>query len=407
MLITLLRRIKHITPPCHMQEQVAHPKHRQCAVACLAVLVLLLVTASVYAELPAEPLSARELPAQPSPHWTWMNDSVFQHMADGKAYLIDGDSGRFLGMLSTGYGFNGVVLPRSGDLIYSPETYFSRGTRGTRTDVVMVYSHRNLTPLAEIPIPPKRSSQLALVPAAMLTDDDRFLLIYNFTPAQSVTVVDTKSRKFVGEIETAGCALVYPTGARSFFSICADGALLSVTLDERGRAASLSRSDPIFDVARDPVTEKGVRIGATWWFASFKGEMYPVESTAAGPKLGSKWWLTTPEQRAAGWRSGGLQHLAVHRATRRLYAVMHQGGPGTHKDPGKEIWTFDLSTRQRVQRIEAKNPVSSIALSQDAKPLLFACFIGRNALDVYDARSGQFLRSVAELGLTPTTLIAR
>ena len=50
-----------------------------------------------------------------------------------------------------------------------------------------------------------------------LTDDERFLLIYNFNPAQSVTVVDTKTRKFVGEIETAGCALVYPTGPRSFF----------------------------------------------------------------------------------------------------------------------------------------------------------------------------------------------
>ena len=65
----------------------------------------------------------------------------------------------------------------------------------------------------------------------LLTDDERFLLIYNFTPAQSVSVVDIGERKFVGEVETAGCALVYPTGRRSFFSICSDGALLVMTLD--------------------------------------------------------------------------------------------------------------------------------------------------------------------------------
>jgi len=31
-----------------------------------------------------------------SKHWVWVNDFVFPHMADGMAYLIDGDSGRYL-----------------------------------------------------------------------------------------------------------------------------------------------------------------------------------------------------------------------------------------------------------------------------------------------------------------------
>lgn len=368
---------------------------------------LLLTTMALRAELPPETAHTRKLPARGNPHWVWMNDTVFQHMADGKAYLIDGDSGRFLGMLSTGSGFNGVVVPRSADVIYSPETYFSRGTRGTRTDVVTVYSHETLAPVAEIPLPAKRSSQLPLLPAAALTDDDRFLLLYNFTPAQSISVVDTRSRKFTGEIEIAGCALVYPTGARSFFSICSDGSLLSITLNDQGRATETKRSAKMFDVPRDPVTEKGVRLGSTWLFVSFAGEVYPVESTQKGLALGRRWWLTTDEQRAAGWRSGGLQHLAVHRATRQLYALMHRGGPGSHKDPAKEVWVFNVSTTQRVQRFETKNLVSSIAVSQDAQPLLFASFVARNTLDIHDARSGKFLRTVDELGLTPTTLVAR
>ena len=98
------------------------------------------------------------LPTEPNPHWVWVNDIVFHHMADGKAYLIDGDTGRFLGMLSTGYGFVGVVLPSDYAQIYSPETYFSRGTRGKRTDVITFYDPRTHAPTGEVGIPPKRFS---------------------------------------------------------------------------------------------------------------------------------------------------------------------------------------------------------------------------------------------------------
>ena len=48
-----------------------------------------------------------------------------------------------LGMLSTGFGFSGLLVPRSGSVILSPETYFARGTRGTRTDVVTLYDPAN------------------------------------------------------------------------------------------------------------------------------------------------------------------------------------------------------------------------------------------------------------------------
>src|SRR5579862_4273585 len=168
--------------------------------------------------LPADqPNLVQSLPSTPSPHWVWVNDIVFPHMASGQALLVDGDSGQFLGLLgSTGFSFERIVLIQGGSLILSPEIYFSRGTRGVRTDVVTVYDAAHLKPADEIAIPPKRSSNFPMMANAEVTDDERFLLIYNFTPAQSVSVVDTQTRKFVGEIETAGCALVYPTGPRSF-----------------------------------------------------------------------------------------------------------------------------------------------------------------------------------------------
>jgi methylamine dehydrogenase heavy chain len=370
-----------------------------------AVLLAALQSAGMAAALPADPIGVVSTLPAASPHWVWVNDFVFPHMTDGQALLLDGDSGKFLGLLSTGFGFTRVNLARDGKLIYSPESYFSRGTRGDRTDVVTLYDPRKLAPVTEIAIPPKRSSNMPMMSNSELTDDERFLLIYNFNPAQSVTVVDTQSRKFVGEIETSGCALVYPTGPRSFFSICADGALLDVRLDDTGHAASQKRTARMFDVATDPVTEKGVRLGDTWTFVSFGGTFYTVSSTASGLAPGAKWSGLSGTERQQNWRPGGLQQLAVHAGTKRLYSVMHQGPVESHKDPGNEVWVYDLSKRSRVQRITLKNPAGSIQVTKDTKPLLFAAFIGSTTVDVYDATSGANLRSIENVGTTPTILV--
>jgi methylamine dehydrogenase heavy chain len=341
----------------------------------------------------------------PSKHWVWVNDFVFPHLADGQALLVDGDSGRFLAMLSTGTSFARVVLPRDGKVVYAPETYFSRGTRGTRTDVVTIYDAATLKVQAEIEVPPKRSSNMPAMGNAELTDDDRFLLIYNFNPGQSVTVVDTASRKFVGEVEIPGCALVFPTGPRSFFSMCADGGLLAVDLDDAGHAASQARMEPFFDAAKDPVAERPVRVGDTWYFMSFDGRIYTVTHGPQGLAPGESWGLSSAAERQQGWRPGGLQQLAVHAGQNRLYVLVHQGNRDTHKDPGRTIWVYDLKTHRRVQQITTRRLASSIQLTSDSRPLLFSNFMGSNILDVYDPASGKLLRSVHDIGTTPTLLV--
>jgi len=58
-----------------------------------------------------------------------------------------------------------------------------------------------------------------------------------------------------------------------------------------------------------------------------------------------------------------------------------------------------------VQTIVARNKIGSIQVSQDAQPLLFACSLESNRLDIYDATSGKYLRSVDALGQTPTVLV--
>ncbi len=372
-----------------------------------SLLIGALLAGSAQAELAPDTLHgmpSATLAVPASKHWVWVNDFVFPHMADGMAYLIDGDTGRYLGTLSTGYGFERLLLSRDGKLIYSPETYFSRGTRGKRTDVVTLYDTATLAPVGEIAIPPKRASSMPMMSNAVLTDDDRFLLIYNFNPAQSVTVVDTRTRKFVREVETPGCALEYPTGPRSFFTVCGDGSLLLVSLDDNG-AAQQKRTEPLLSMGDDPVTEKAVRMGRTWYFVTFDGRILPLEADAKGASVGPIWWLTSEAERKAGWRPGGLQQLALNTDNSRLYAIMHRGGIETHKDPGKDVWVYDVPRGERVQQIALKSLASSIQLSSDQHPLLYSIFLDSTDLDVYDAGSGKLLRTVEHIGTTPTIMV--
>ena len=368
--------------------------------------------APAHAELPSDlvqGLPVAKLATPPSKHWVWVNDFSFAYMMDGRAHLVDGDTGRYLGALSTGFNFSRLALPHDGKLIYSPEIYFSRGTRGTRTDVVTIYDAATLDVVGEIPIPPKRSSNSPVTSDVVLTDDDRFVLIYNFNPAQSVTVVDMARRKFAGEVATPGCALIYPTGTRSFFSVCGDGSLLLVELDGKGVVMHQARTQPLFEMSRDPVTESAVRAGGVWYFATMDGRILPVQAAAATATVGQTWWLTSDADRKEGWRPGGAQQLALHVGQNRLYAIMHQGSRDTHKDPGKEIWVYDLASRQRVARIALRAPVNSIQLSTDAQPLLFSVLGDPSAiggdLDIYDPATGKLLHTVEHVGTTPIMLL--
>lgn len=372
----------------------------------LFCICILLLAPGAQAEVKAEkaPPEATVLPARPNPHWVWIDDIVFHHMADGKAYLVDGDTGRFLGMLSTGSSFSGVVLPSDYSQIYSPETYFSRGTRGKRTDVITFYDPRELKPTGEVVIPAKRFSAMPTNNYAALTDDDRFLIVYNFTPAQSVSVVDVKQRRFVAETDTAGCALVMPTGKRSFMMLCGNGGLLTLSLNDQGEVTGQHRSPPFFDAQKDPVTEKAVRWNNQWIFVSFNGDVYPVDVSGPQPRPRERWSLLNDAERRNDWRPGGIQHLAVHRNDGQLYALVHQGGVDSHKDPGQDVWVYDLDTHQRLRKIKLDRPATSIQVSKDAKPLLFTIFIANPGLDVYDATSGKALRRVPEIGFTPTIM---
>lgn len=316
------------------------------------------------ADLPIEKVGqVFELPAKPGAHWFWANDILLHRLA-----LYDAADGRLMGTFGSGSAGTGFVIyplfSPTHEEIYVAETYWSRGIRGDRTDVMTVYDARTLKPKAEIPLPPKRGEYFPGNASNALTDDGRFAAVFNITPATSLSIVDVKERRFVTEVEAPGCSLVFAAGARRFFMLCANGSALVVDLDERGNVAKAERTEPFFDAAKDPITEKAVRRDDTWIFTSYDGVIHTVN--VRGPELvfGATWPLFNERDLNEKWRIGGLQHLAVHEVTGRLYALVHQGPRDTHKDPGTEVWVYDLEARERVQRIEIPSPLASFLADQ-------------------------------------------
>ena len=362
---------------------------------------------NTYVDVSKEPLSkdifgkVAALPETPHPHWVWVYDIAAASMPDGRAYLFDGATGRLLGMLNTGYSFNALNIPGHYREVYSAETYYARTTRGERTDVVSIYDPFKLTPVAEIEIPAKRASTLPRLADSALTDDDRFMAVFNLTPAASLSIVDVEQRRFTAEVMTPGCAMAYAAGDRRFFALCSDGALLLVSLTDEGMHAATQRSEPFFNALEDPILETGVRYGDTWYFMSVLGKVHPVEISSEGPVFADTWWYLDKKDREANWRIGGMQAVTLHEARQHLYILMHQGDFYTYEDPGPEIWVYDLATQTRIEKIRTRHPSISIAVSQDDSPLLYTITEDLGSLDIYDAGSGEYLRSVGELGVTP------
>jgi methylamine dehydrogenase heavy chain len=369
------------------------------------------------------------LPEPPGPHWVWVADPVLKRSA-----LLDLDSGEFLGTVDGGFGIveplDAVARPE----VYVPETHYSRGSRGVRTDVLTIYDRERLAPVGEVVLPPKRAISAVPLAHAALTDDDRFAAVFNLTPATSLSIVDLTS-----QIEIPGCSLVYPAGDRRLLSLCNDGGLLTVDLDDAGREAAKRRSAPFFDLEDDPVTEDGVRRGTRWYFFSVDGRVHGVDVAGAEPRFEEVWSLVGADD--ATWRLGGRRHTAVHAATGRLFVLMHEGGgQESYKSAGSEVWVFDLDERKRVARIELENPgptvmgmplefgrdwmwpfaglsgfvlgrlpalVEEIQVTQDDEPLLVTSATLSGGIGVYDARDGEFRKRVYSGNLTNVALHSR
>lgn len=355
-----------------------------------------------------EPLGqVNTLPATYPDHWLVVHDAAFFHMREGKFLFVDPAAetvgGQVRGMVSANFIAHYEQSPARGEH-YVIESFFARGGRGgARTDVVTVYDAATLAVSGEIVIPPKKLSSMPERHATALLADDRLMVVYNFAPGQSISVVDLERREFIAEHPISGCALAYPTGASAITSLCSDGSLLTTTLTAGGAVAGSERTAAIMD-PDDPMFEKAGIIDGVAYFPTFRGSVVPVDLNGAVAQPGASWSLVTDEERAAGWRPGGWQLVAADHLG-RLYVLMHpEGEEGSHKNGGSEVWVFDVAAKNRLARIALPNWGISIAVNSAEQPLLVVTN-GAFGLETYDAGTGAFIRELAVQ--TETTFVVR
>lgn len=394
----------------------------------LALLAVLLALPALAAdpESPMERAGVAVLP-EVGDHWVWIPDRLIQH-----SILFDGDSGEVLGMIDSAGSLTPKAPVLAGGHFYSADLAWSRGWRGERVDFVSIYDARTLAYVDEILLPTMMGqSNASLMYAELL--GERFFAVFNQFPNISVSIVDLEKRAFVEEIGIAGCSGIYPVDDRHFATLCGDGTAALVALDDDGHKVGLTASESFFDSVEDPAFMAAGRSGTSWTFVTFEGRVRSVDFAGGTSRVGDEWSLLDENDRREEWRPGGLQHVALHPASNRLFVVMHQGGPGSHKQAGPEIWVFDLGTQERVARFEVPNLTAAfladvmklepggfvesllhwvvpsegahtIVVSRDAAPVLFARSAQMGAVAVLDAGTGETLRTLTETGLAGPTL---
>lgn len=359
--------------------------------------LFLLGSLSVFAQLPPqESVTVRRLPL-PGPHWLYISSPVTGTNSVTQMTVVDGDRLEVMGQLSGGVMATFAISPDRKHL-YMAETYYSRGTRGQRTDVVTIYGSQTLAVEGEILISTKRQVSVPDSSSMAITPDGRFLLISNLTPASSVSVVDVSAKKVLGEIPTLGCGEVLVYEARSFASICGDGSILSVEFTDQGHTVVEKRSPTaFFNPEKDPVFGVPAMFEQIALFVSYNGMVLPLNMATAPAQIETGWPLLTQEEKNQGWKPGGWQPLAGQRGKALLFVLMHQGGEWTQKEAGNEVWVYDIHEKKRINRIVLSQPADSILVSQDDDPRLFAESESPATLQVLSAVRGNYFGIIKDL----------
>lgn len=370
--------------------------------ACCLVVASSLIAASANARLPNENVGSTTLPP-PDDHRSYMVDFEFNNMVSTRVVVIDPDEKKYLGMVPTGHAAP-ATLSHDRKTIYTADFFYTRYVRGERTDVLTAWDSQTLSTKWELELPSRRAFTLterfSIAPSA----DDKFVYIYNFTPSTSVTVVDTTKQEMVNEIAINGCILNYPVGERRFASLCGDGSLQMITLNDEGEEIDRTKTK-FFDPDVVKLVERATVVGETYYFVTTLGEVVPLDLSGDEPKLLPRWSLVTREEMADGWAPGGWQLIAAAPRINRLYVLMHTDHKAYNwEDPSQIIWEFDLETGEKLATLESPNLIWSLSATSDDKPLLLGTNI-EGGLEIFDLSTGEHNGTMEGVTKTPTLIL--
>lgn len=361
--------------------------------------------------LPIEPIGqVATLTADFPESWMYVDEISFANMFGGKIILMDvaetRPAKRIKAMADKAL-IGNFTQARSRNEFYIMETFHERGARGKRTDVLAIYDKTTFNIVKELIWDETGTVRVQALPerySMTLTADERFLLVSNFSPAASFTVVDLDTREIVTTIGTPGCVLTYPTGKNGVSSLCNNGGLLSTVLDNNGYMQAQYQIAPFFDTDKTPIYERPAIVDGIAYFPSFAGLVHAIDLRGDVATHLETWSLVSAQERRQNWRPSGLALIDTDEQG-LVYLLMNPGGRDGSQTHGSEhVWVFDMVAKQRLRAIDLPNFGISLALSRGARPKLVVTNGDMN-LDVLDARSGAFMQTISDFGNTTPLLL--
>jgi len=374
--------------------------------SCLLIVVSIL-SFSAHAEVPVDVMpKSLSLPDEYPDSWIFAHDVNYYTMEIGKYIVLD--------LAATSHQYKGVfqgakdaafVESKQRSELYVAETVYARGSHGQRTDVLTIYEKVNLTPIAEIILPgEKRALMVPHKGMLQLTHDEKFALVFNFTPAASVTVVDMDQRKVVNEVPVPGCTLIYPSGQRGFSTLCGNGSLASYALDPKGKVTNENISAIFNKIDSNVVYMTPAYINGVAYFPTEQGQIQAIDMSKNVPDILPAWSLTSAEGEKGVWRTSRGQSVASG-PSGRLFVLMYQIDSAGQRQPGTtEVWVFDVTRQQRLSRIALKQDGYIIEVTQGKAPYL--ALVSQNGIDVYNATTHQFVQTIGGMRRSPVLLHA-
>ncbi len=395
----------------------------------VAIFASALTISAAFAELPVEPTPAvRTLPADYPDSFVYVVDGNFFGMESGKVVLVDvGDEADHhrgaVGAAQFGYFTAAKARPE----LYVAETFYERGHRGERTDVLTIYDKATLNVVGEVVLPGgKRAQTLTERGAFQLSADERFAYVYNFTPASSVTVVDLVKRRVAGDVDIPGCTHAFALKEGGFASLCGNGGIVSTKLDANGKQIGQTMSAPFNDIDNEPMFTRPAVIDGVAYFPTYHGKIqeidlngaeaavggvWPIEAAVAEAPKKKKWTDRIPgfgakDRSGEKWLPSGWQ-LATSDDAGNLYILMRQTETiDDHDTGGNEVWVINPKSRKVLRRIKLRGDSQLIEVTGGADPYLVALNLDMS-LDVLKANSGEFVRRIGgQIVMTPFAIIA-
>lgn len=392
-----------------------------------AALASAVLMGAALAELPVEPTPAvRTLPSDYPDSFVFIVDGNFWGIESGKVVIADvGDETQHhrgsVGAAQFGYFAAATTRPE----LYVVETFYARGQRGERTDVLTIYDKSTLKELGEIVLPGgKRAQTLTERGAFQLSADERFAYVFNFTPASSVTVVDLVKRRIVGDVDIPGCVHAFAI-RNGFASLCGNGGVASTKLDATGKKIGQTMSAPFTDIDSDPMFTRPAIIAGVAYFPTYRGKIQPIDFNGEEAVVGEAWPIVAAEEAPAKkswldripgfgkkeksggeWLPSGWQLISSDDAG-RLYVLMRQTETiDDHDSGGGEVWVIDPKERKVLKRLKLRGDSQLIEVTGGADPYLVALNMDMS-LDVLKAGDGEFVRRIGgQIAMSPFAIIA-